>query len=84
MRVAEEPFSVIRDSAGLTLLMGGYRIDLTIDEARGLVGSVGAALQRGPAPGDTIGQNSDPAALVAKVTEQVISWSQIAEAVARK
>jgi hypothetical protein len=84
MRVAEEPFSIIRDETGLTLLMGGYRIDLTIDEARALVGSVGAALQRGPASGDAIAQNSGPAALVAKVTEQVISWAQIAEAAARK
>jgi hypothetical protein len=80
MRVAEEPFSVIREEAGLTLLIGGYRIDLTIDEARALVGSVGAALQRGSAEADAIA----PATLVARVTEQVISWAQIAEAAARK
>jgi hypothetical protein len=84
MRVAEEPFSVIREETGVTLLMGGYRIDLTIDEARALVGSVGAALQRGSAEGDAIAPENDPAALVAKVAEQVISWAQIAEAAARK
>lgn len=80
MRVTEEPFTVIREESGLTLLMGGYRIELTIAEAQALMGAVGSALRGG----DAVAPNSDSAALVAQVTEQVISWARIAEVVARK
>lgn len=89
MRVVEEPISVLRGSGEqrVTLLMGGYRIALTVEEARALVNSVRGALSSdgGMAEPPAAGAHAtDPAAIVAKVTEQVISWAQIADATQRK
>ncbi|HZB92638.1 MAG TPA: hypothetical protein VE397_14420, partial [Stellaceae bacterium] len=67
--------SVVREDPGLTLFMGGYRVALTLDEARSLLGALDAALAGAP---------GDRAAIVARVTEQLISWSEIAEAAKRR
>jgi hypothetical protein len=80
MQVVEEAITVLRESEepGVTLIMGGYRIALTTDEARALAGGLGAALSGSGQPG------RDGAALAASVRDQVISWAQIAEQVQRK
>lgn len=91
MRVIEEPITVLRDAGepGLTLLMGGYRVALTMDEARALVTTMRAALPAVPGesgerePADAAERTPDHAAIVARVREQVISWSQIAEGTQR-
>lgn len=92
MKVVEEPISVLRDygEAELTLLMGGYRVAMTSQEARTLVHIVNAALTEAAGEGGqsradgVAGGAPDHAAIVAKVAEQVISWSQIAAAAQRK
>jgi hypothetical protein len=92
MKVIEEPITVFRESGqpGLTLLMGGYRVALTMEEARVLVGSVRTALEPIAATSDPVSSvdpvrpNADPLAIVAKVKEQVISWAQIAAATEKK
>lgn len=83
MRVIEETISVVREGPGLTLFMGGYRVALTLDEARRLFGALDAVLAE--APGEAgAAPSGDRAAIVAKVTEQLISWSEIAEAAKRR
>jgi hypothetical protein len=90
MKVVEEAITALCDiegRPGLTLFMGGYRITLTLEEARSLVGSVGAALSG--ASGDaTSGGSADDtpnrAAIAADVRDRVISWAQITDGVQRK
>lgn len=92
MKVIEETITVLCDieEPGLTLFMGGFRVALSTDEARTLVGSVSAALSgasddRGEAQPAVSGERAaDRAAIVANVTDQVISWAQITDAVQRK
>lgn len=93
MKVIEETISVLRDvdEPGLTLCMGGYRVTLTLEEARMLVSSVGGALlSDAPAaegdgqPAASREQAAKRAAIVANVREQVISWAKIADTVQRK
>ncbi|MGO8915071.1 MAG: hypothetical protein ACLQJR_04110 [Stellaceae bacterium] len=92
MRVIEEAITILRNDGdqGLTLLMGGYRVALTLDEARTLANSVRAALSDASGDSATIGpidlaaRGADPAMVVARVTEQVISWALIADAAQRK
>ena len=85
MKVLEEPITVLcaAERAELTLLMGGYRVALTTDEARTLLRSVGAALQS-IAPDGADGASEPAETIAAKVAEQVISWAQIAAATERK
>ena len=90
MKVIEEPITVIREAERreLTLLMGGYRLALTIDEARALVGTVGTALEDlSPAPEKAVALpagGADPLALAAKVKEQVISWAKITSSIEQR
>jgi hypothetical protein len=79
MQVVEEAITVLREGEepGVTLVMGGYRIALSTEEARRLVGSLAAALS-GAAPPEREG-----AAIAARVREQMISWAQIAQQVER-
>jgi hypothetical protein len=92
MKVIEEAITILRHDGdqGLTLLMGGYRLALSMDEARVLVNTVRAALPGVLGDGgktvssDAAARATDSAALVAKVTDQVISWAQIADAAQRK
>ncbi len=92
MKVVEETITVLCDGErpGMTLFMGGYRVALTMEEARSLASRVSAALSDAPGGGaaaqaaaaDECG--ADRAAIVANVTDQVISWAQISDAVQRK
>lgn len=92
MKVIEETITVLRDieEPGLTLFMGGYRVALTMAEARALVSGVEAALAGasdavGEAEPAAAGEGAaDRAAIVANVRDQVISWAQIAKTVPRK
>jgi hypothetical protein len=90
MKVVEAPITVIREEErpGMTVLMGGYRLTLTIDEARALVATVGTALEDlSPAPKDSAGTpagGADPLAIAAKVKEQVISWAKIASGIEQR
>ena len=88
MKVIEEPISVFCEAgeAQLTLLMGGYRVALTRDEARALVSQVNAALRTAAADDgeEPPASGPAPAVIVARVSEQVISWAQIAAAAERK
>lgn len=92
MKVIEEPISVLRDAeeTGLTLVMSGYRVAMTRQEAYALIrvihGAISSAGGEGgqPATEGLAADAAEHAAIVAKVTEQVISWSQIAEAARRK
>lgn len=93
MRVAAETMTILTDPKGqeLTLVMNGYRIILTHDEARALVDGVGNALHH-TARGDdepahfplSARQGSDGATIAARVAEQVISWAQITESLTPK
>jgi hypothetical protein len=60
------------------VLMGGYRIELSVDEARALVQEVSLALPA--AAGDPKAAPMDRAAIVAKVEDQVFSWARITDA----
>jgi hypothetical protein len=73
MKVSVEPISVLAvpHSRDVTLVLGGYRIVLTREEARSLIDELG----------ETLGDQASNAAIVAKVAEQVISWAQIAQSV---
>jgi hypothetical protein len=84
MKVIEESITVLRDSdgPGVTLLMGGYRVGLTAEEARGLLRGLRSALGEAPGDAEQAGQ-ADRAIIVAKVTEQMISWAKIADATQR-
>lgn len=84
MKVSEEAITVLRDSdgPGLTLLMGGYRVALTAEEARSLLRGLRSALAEGPGEAESA-EHSDRAIIVAKVTEQMISWAKIADATQR-
>lgn len=83
MKVSEEAITVLRDSdrPGLTLLMGGYRVALTVEEARSLLRGLRSALE-GPGEAEPA-EHTDRAIIVAKVTEQMISWAKIADATQR-
>jgi hypothetical protein len=76
MKVSVETISVLSvpQSHDVTLVLGGYRIELTREEARSLIDELG----------ETLGDETQTgnAAIVAKVAEQVISWAQIAQSVA--
>jgi hypothetical protein len=84
MKVSEEAITVLRDSdgPGLTLLMGGYRVALTVEEARNLMRGLRGALAEGPGEAEPA-EHTDRAIIVAKVTEQMISWAKIADATRR-
>jgi hypothetical protein len=84
MKVSEEAITVLRDSdgPGLTLLMGGYRVALTVEEARSLLRGLRSALAEGPGEAEAA-EPTDRAIIVAKVTEQMISWAKIADATQR-
>jgi hypothetical protein len=84
MKVIEEAITVLRDSdgPGLTLLMGGYRVALTGEEARSLLRGLRSALAEGPGEAGSA-EATDRAIIVAKVTEQMISWAKIADATRR-
>ena len=84
MKVSEEAITVLRDShgPGLTLLMGGYRVALTVEEARSLLRGLRSALAEGPGEAEAA-EPADRAIIVAKVTEQMISWAKIADATQR-
>jgi hypothetical protein len=84
MQVIEETITVLSDidGPGLTLLMGGYRVALTREEARALVTTIGAALTG--ASGIIGAAKDERAAIVANVKDQVISWAKITDAVQRK
>jgi hypothetical protein len=80
MKVNPETISVLSAPEGrdLTLVLGGYRIVLTREEARGLADILGDALGTERSADNAAVSN---AAIAAKVAEQVISWAQISEAV---
>jgi len=84
MKVIEEAITILRDSdnPGLTLLMGGYRVGLTLEEARSLLHGLRSALAEAPGEAEPAEQ-ADRAIIVAKVTEQMISWAKIADATRR-
>jgi len=84
MKVIEEAITVLRDSdgPGLTLFMGGYRVGLSMDEARGLLRGLRSALADAPGEAEAA-EHADRAIIVAKVTEQMISWAKIADATQR-
>ncbi|HWI26563.1 MAG TPA: hypothetical protein VN668_06300 [Stellaceae bacterium] len=90
MKVIEEPITVIREEERLelTVLMGGYRLALTIDEARALIGTVGTALEHlSPTRDKAVAPpaaGADPLAIAAKVKEQVISWAKITSSIEQR
>ena len=99
MKVITEAISIFRDgdAPDLTLVMGGYRLALTVEEAQMLVSTLRSALSEVPggrsdgAAAEALrGSNSaampsvDNGSILAKVTEQVISWAKIADASQRK
>jgi hypothetical protein len=66
----------------ITVLMSGYRIDFSVDEASALVRAVGDALRA--MPGDferppASATPSDQTDIVAQVMDQVISWAEITD-----
>jgi hypothetical protein len=65
----------------ITVLMSGYRIDFSVDEACALVRAVSDALCA--IPGDFDRPQpiaaSDQAAIVAQVRDQLISWAEITD-----
>src|SRR5262249_2289638 len=79
MRVAPEILTVFssRERREVQILMGGYRVELTVEEARLLASGVGAALrelgadQAAPAAIDHLD-------LIAKGQEQLGSWAEAA------
>ena len=81
MRVAPEILTVFssRERREVQILMGGYRVELTVEEARLLASGVGAALrelgadQAAPAAIDHLD-------LIAKVQEQLVSWAEASAA----
>jgi hypothetical protein len=89
MRVTAETITVLPDPERreLVLVMAGHRIVLAQDEARALVDSLSNALDGADSEGGRRYQAKEPLdreAIAARVAEQVISWAQIAEAVAPK
>ncbi len=84
MKVIEEAITVLRDNdgPGLTLFMGGYRVGLTVAEARSLLRGLRTALAEVPGEVEPA-EHADRAIIVAKVTEQMISWAKIADATQR-
>ena len=81
MRVAPEILTVFSspERREVQILMGGYRVELTVEEARRLASGVGAALrelgadQAAPAAVDHLD-------LIAKVQEQLVSWAEASAA----
>jgi hypothetical protein len=65
----------------VVVVMGGYRIELTVDEARALVRQVSRALPAAAGePEDAAPASAiDRAAIVAKVEDQVFSWARITD-----
>jgi hypothetical protein len=66
----------------VTVLMSGYRIDFSVDEACALVRAVADALRK--MPGDferpqALAAQPDQPDIVAQVMDQVISWAEITE-----
>jgi len=62
----------------ITVLMSGYRIDFSVDEASALIRAVSDALRAMPGDFDRPAA-ADAAAIVAQVKDQVISWAQITD-----
>jgi hypothetical protein len=96
MKVSAEPVTMLRhgEQPEITLLMGGHRITLSLEEARALVdalkpavsaGSLDDERQRAHKPTDAPDPllrepRAEETTIVARVAEQLVSWSQIANA----
>jgi hypothetical protein len=67
----------------ITILMSGYRLDVSVDEACALVQAVSGALRNMQGdfgrPQANLTPPPDQAALIAQVEDQVISWAQITD-----
>jgi hypothetical protein len=84
MKIAAEFITALphAERREITVLMSGYRIDFSVDEACALVQAVSGALHTmqgdfnrpPPAPAP---RQPDQAAIIAQVEDQVISWAQI-------
>jgi hypothetical protein len=88
MKITAEAMSVLLDAGRheVTVVMDGHRIVLRLDEARllmqGLSGALGTLGSIGEAgmPRDASPATVDPATLVARIGDQIMSWAQISEA----
>jgi hypothetical protein len=66
----------------VTVLMSGYRIDFSVDEACALIRAVGDALRTMPGDFDRpqpVATPADRPDIAAQVKDQVISWAEITE-----
>lgn len=82
MKVTAEAMSVLLDTGRheVTVVMDGHRIVLRLDEARRLMQGLSGALGALGSTGETVPRAVDPAALVARIGDQIMSWAQISEA----
>ena len=84
MKVSAEFITALPHSerGEITVLMSGYRIDFSVDEACALVRAVGDALRSMPGDFDRpqlTATSSDRPDIAAQVKDQVISWAEITE-----
>jgi hypothetical protein len=86
MKIKEEFITALPnpERREITVLMSGFRLDFSFDEARALVHAVSNALRT--LPGDLnrpsrvqTAAQPDQAAIIAQVEDQVISWAQITD-----
>jgi hypothetical protein len=86
MKITAEAMSVLLDAGRheVTVVMDGHRIVLGLDEAQRLMERLSGALSALGSTGDAALAASaaavDPATLVARIGDQIMSWAQISEA----
>jgi hypothetical protein len=84
MKVKEEFITALPNAERreITVLMSGYRLDFSIDEARALVQAVGGALRAMSSDPNRPPLQPDQAAILAQIEDQVMSWAQITDSLA--
>lgn len=84
MKVKEEFITALPNAEchEITVLMGGYRLDFSVDEARALVHAVSSALRAMPGDDNRPPVQPDQAAILAQIEDQVMSWAQITDSLA--
>jgi hypothetical protein len=84
MKVKEEFITALPnvEQNEITVLMGGYRLDFSVDEARALVQAVSAVLRTMPGDPGRQPLQPDQASILAQIEDQVMSWAQITDSLA--